>query len=45
MSVRSQLSRTLVAIVAALAVSTITVGAAVGPAQANANPVQVTLNA
>ncbi|HEX8841954.1 MAG TPA: hypothetical protein VF757_06605 [Sphingomicrobium sp.] len=45
MSVRSQLSRTLVAIVAALAVSTITVGAAVGPAQASANPISVNLNA
>jgi hypothetical protein len=45
MSVRSQLYRTLVAIVGALAVSTLTVGAAVGPAQANANPVEVSLNA
>ena len=45
MSVRSQLSRTVVAIVAALAVSTLTVGAAVGPAQANANPLQVSVNA
>ena len=45
MSVRSQLSRTLVAIAAALAVSTLAVGAAVGPAQANANPLQVSVNA
>ena len=45
MSVRSQLYRTLVAIVGALAVSTLTVGAAVGPAQANANPVEVSLSA
>ena len=45
MSVRSQLSRTVLAIVAALAVSTLTVGAAVGPAQANANPLQVSVNA
>jgi hypothetical protein len=43
--VRSQLSRTLVAIAAALAMSSVTVGAAVGPAQALANPVQVTINA
>jgi hypothetical protein len=42
---QSQFSRTLVAIAAALAMSTITVGAAVGPAQAIANPAQVTLNA
>ena len=45
MSVRSQLSRTLVAFVGALAVSTLTIGAAVGPAQANANPVEVSINA
>ena len=45
MSIRSQLSRTLVAIAAALAMSTVTVGAAVGPAQAVANPVKVTINA
>lgn len=45
MSVRSQLSRTLVAFVGALAVSTLTIGAAVGPAQANANPIAVNLNA
>ena len=45
MSVRSQLSRTLVAIAGAIAMSTIAVGAAVGPAQANANPVKVTINA
>jgi hypothetical protein len=45
MSVRSQLSRTLVAIAGALAVSTLTIGAAVGPAQANANPIAVNLNA
>ena len=41
----SQFTRTLVAIAAALVMSTVTVGAAVGPAQANANPVQVSLNA
>lgn len=48
MSVRSTLSRTLVAIAGAVALSAVTVGAAVGPAQANANPVnpvQVSLNA
>lgn len=45
MSSQSQFTRTLVAIVAALAMSTVAVGAAVGPAQAIANPAQVTLNA
>jgi hypothetical protein len=44
MSVRSQLSRTLVAFVGALAVSTLTIGAAVGPAQANANPNPIAVN-
>ncbi len=38
MSAQSQVSRTVVAIIAALAMSTVTVGAAVGPAQAIANP-------
>ena len=45
MSSHSQLTRTLVAIVGALAMSTVAIGAAVGPAQANANPVKVTINA
>src|SRR4051794_11089738 len=45
MSAQSHLTRTLIAIAAALVMSTVTVGAAVGPAQAVANPVQVTLNA
>ena len=45
MSSQSQFTRTLVAIVAALAMSTVAVGAAVGPAQAIANPAQVSLNA
>jgi hypothetical protein len=45
MSSQSPFTRTLVAIVAALVMSTVAVGAAVGPAQAVANPVQVTLNA
>ena len=44
MSSQSQLHRTLVAIAAALAMSSVTVGAAVGPAQAVANP-QVSANA
>jgi hypothetical protein len=39
MSVQSQFTRTLVAIAAALAMSTVAVGAAVGPAQAVASPV------
>ena len=38
MSSQSPFTRTLVAIAAALVMSTVTVGAAVGPAQANANP-------
>ena len=37
--------RTLIAMAAALLMSTVTVGAAVGPAQANANPIQVSANA
>lgn len=45
MSSQSPFTRTLVAVVAALAMSTIAIGAAVGPAQANANPVQVSVNA
>jgi hypothetical protein len=45
MSSKSQFTRTLVAIAAALAMSTVTVGAAIGPAQALANPTQVSLNA
>ncbi len=45
MSGQSQFSRTLVAIAAALVMSTVTVGAAVGPAQAVASPVQVSINA
>jgi hypothetical protein len=42
---QSKFNRTLVAITAALAMSSVTVGAAVGPAQANAAPVKVSLNA
>lgn len=45
MSKQSPLTRTMVALVAALAMSTVAVGAAVGPAQANANPVKVSVNA
>jgi hypothetical protein len=41
MSSQSPITRTLVAIAAALALSTVAVGAAVGPAQADANPLQV----
>ena len=45
MSAKSQLSRTLIAVAAAIFTSTLAVGAAVAPAQANANPVQVPRNA
>ena len=37
MSIQSQFGRTMVAIAAALAMSSVTVGAAIGPAQANAS--------
>jgi hypothetical protein len=42
---KSPSTRIFIAMVAALAMSTVTVGAAVGPAQANANPIQVSANA
>ena len=42
---QSKFSRTLVAIAGALAMSTVAVGAAVGPAQAVASPMKVTINA
>ena len=42
---KSPLARTLVALAGALAMSTIAVGAAVGPAQAHANPIEVAVNA
>ncbi len=42
MSAKSQLTRTLIAIAAALLTSTLAVSAAVGPAQAVATPSQVT---
>jgi hypothetical protein len=45
MSAKSQFTRTLIAAVGALLVSGVAVGAAVGPAQAIANPVQVSVNA
>ncbi len=43
MSGQSHFKRTLVAIAAALVMSSITVGAAVGPAQAVASPAQAAL--
>ena len=45
MQSQSQFTRTLVAIPAALAMSTVTVSAAVGPAQALANPAQAATHA
>ena len=45
MSGQSKFARTVVAIAAALVMSTVTVGAAVGPAQALAAPMQVSINA
>ena len=45
MSSQSSTTRTLVAIAAAIVMSTVAVGAAVGPAQALANPGQVSVNA
>ena len=45
MSSQSQFTRTLVAMAAALFMSTVAIGAAVGPASANANPAKVAINA
>lgn len=45
MSSQSQFARTLVALAAALVMSAVAVGAAVGPAQANAHVAKVTINA
>lgn len=45
MSSQSHFTRTLVAMAAALVMGTVAVGAAVGPASANANPIKVTVNA
>jgi hypothetical protein len=41
MSSQSPISRTLIALAAALALSTVAIGAAVGPAQAGISPLQV----
>ena len=45
MSNQSQIRQTLVAVFAAVLMSTVAVGAAVGPAQAVASPVGVALHA
>ena len=45
MSGQQTFKRTLIALAAALMMSTVTVGAAVGPAQAIATPAAVALNA
>lgn len=45
MSVHSKLARSLIAVVAAVAASALTVGAAVGPAQAVNSTSQVAINA
>lgn len=45
MSGQSQLQRTLVALAASLLMSTVAIGAAVGPAQAVAAPVGAAINA
>jgi hypothetical protein len=45
MSNQSKFSRALVATVAAVLMSSVTVGAAIGPAQAVAAPVKVSINA
>ncbi|HET7604828.1 MAG TPA: hypothetical protein VFK28_01995 [Sphingomicrobium sp.] len=45
MSSQSPFTRTLVAIAAALVMSTVAVGAAVGPASASANSIEVSVNA
>ena len=45
MSGQSKFSRSLIAAVAALMMSSVTVGAAVGPAQAVSAPVEASLNA
>jgi hypothetical protein len=42
---QSPFARNLIAIAAALVMSSVAVGAAVGPASANANPTSVSLNA
>ena len=45
MSSQSQFTRTLIAIAAALVMSTVAVGAAVGPAANAASPAKVSINA
>jgi hypothetical protein len=45
MSSQSPITRTLIAVVAALAMSTVAIGAAVGPAAAHANTAKVAINA
>jgi len=45
MSNQSKMTRTLIAAAAAVLMSSVTVGAAVGPAQAVAAPVKVAINA
>jgi len=45
MSGQSKITQTLIAAFAALLMSSVAVGAAVGPAQAIASPVGITLNA
>jgi hypothetical protein len=45
MLIRSSFKRTLVALTAALTMSTVAITAAVGPAHAAGNPVQVARNA
>jgi hypothetical protein len=45
MSIRSSFHRALIAIAGALAVSTVTVGAAIAPAHAVASSAQVSVNA
>jgi hypothetical protein len=45
MSSQSPFNRTLVALAAALFMSTVAIGAAVGPASAYANPSEVSVNA
>ena len=45
MSIQSSLKRTFIAISAAIAMSTVAVGAAVGPAQAASASSQVSVNA
>jgi hypothetical protein len=45
MSSQSQFTRTVVALVAALFMSTVAVGAAIGPASANASPLSSSIGA